>query len=111
MDKLLSVKELATEGGATPRAVRIYMDMGLLKPMKTGRICCFREAALERLAAILRAKRLGFSLEEIKYRFASPRISTLKKTIRRVEALQRDADFELAQLHRQLADSKENTNP
>ncbi len=107
MDRLLSVNELATEGGATPRAVRIYMDMGLLKPMKTGRICCFREAALERLAAILRAKRLGFSLEEIGSRINRPRVSTLKKMIRRIEALKLDADFELAQLHHQLADSKE----
>ncbi len=111
MDKLLSVKELADEGGATPRAVRIYMGMGLLNPIKTGRVFCFRENAVERLAAILRAKRLGFSLGEIKSRLDRPRASTLKKTIRRIEALQRDADFELAQLHRQLADSKENTSP
>ena len=107
MDRLLSVKELARKGGATPRAVRIYMDLGLLKPMKSGRICCFRETAIERLAAIHRAKRLGFSLGEIKSRLNRPRISTLKKIIRRVEAVKRDADFELAQLRRQLADSKE----
>ncbi len=111
MDRLLSVKELATESGATPRAVRIYMDMGLLKPIKSGRIFCFRENAIERLAVILRAKRLGFSLEEIKSRLDRPRVSYLKKIIRRVEALKRDADAELAQLRRQLADSKENTNP
>jgi DNA-binding transcriptional MerR regulator len=107
MDRLLSVKELAEEGGTTPRAVRIYMDMGLLKPMKSGRICCFREGAVERLAAIRRAKRLGFSLGEIKSRLGRPRASILKKTIRRVEAVKRDADLELAQLRRQLADSEE----
>ncbi len=107
MDRLLSVKELAADGGTTPRAVRIYMDLGLLKPIKSGRVCCFSENAVERLAAIRRAKRLGFSLNEIKARFGRPRPFTLKKIIRRVEALKRDADDELAQLHRQLADSKE----
>ena len=81
------------------------MDLGLLKPIKSGRVCCFREGAIERLAAIRRAKRLGFSLGEIKSRLNRPRVSYLKKIIHRVEAVKRDADIELAQLRRQLADS------
>ncbi len=36
MDKFYSVDELAKAGNATPRAIRLYVDKGLLEPMRIG---------------------------------------------------------------------------
>ena len=66
MDRLYSVTELAGETGVTPRAIRFYEDKGLLAPRRVGttRVFTYRERG--RLKIILRGKRLGFSLAEIK---------------------------------------------
>ena len=66
MDKLFTVNELAEELGITPRTLRFYEDKGLLAPQRVGanRVYTRRERA--RLLLILRGKRLGFSLADIK---------------------------------------------
>ena len=63
---LFSVKELADELGITPRAIRLYETKGLIHPRRAGstRVYDYRERG--RLLLILRGKRLGFSLAEIK---------------------------------------------
>ena len=65
-ERLLTVTELAAELGVTPRAIRFYEDKGLLEPGRVGapRVYTARERA--RMLLILRGKRLGFSLAEIK---------------------------------------------
>ena len=65
-DRLYSVTELGQELGVTPRALRFYEDQGLIAPRRTGnnRIYNYRDRA--RMILILRGKRLGFSLREIK---------------------------------------------
>ncbi|MDQ0314330.1 MerR family transcriptional regulator [Amorphus orientalis] len=61
-----TITQLAEELGVTPRAVRFYEDKGLLSPGRAGatRIYTVRDRA--RLILILRGKRLGFTLQEIK---------------------------------------------
>ena len=65
-ERLLTVTELAAELGVTPRAIRFYEDKGLIDPARAGatRVYTARERA--RMLLILRGKRLGFSLAEIK---------------------------------------------
>jgi DNA-binding transcriptional MerR regulator len=65
-DRLLSITELAAELGTTPRAIRFYESKGLLDPQRAGgnRVYTYRDRA--RLLLILRGKRLGFSLAEVK---------------------------------------------
>ncbi|MGI4748322.1 MAG: MerR family transcriptional regulator [Janthinobacterium lividum] len=65
-DRLLTVTELAVELGVTARAIRFYEDKGLIQPGRAGatRVYTYREHA--RMQLILRGKRLGFSLREIK---------------------------------------------
>lgn len=65
-DRLLSVTELADELGTTARAIRFYESKGLLDPQRAGgnRVYTYRDRA--RLLLILRGKRLGFSLAEVK---------------------------------------------
>jgi DNA-binding transcriptional MerR regulator len=61
-----SVTQLANDLGITPRAVRFYEDKGLISPRRAGnnRVYTVRDRA--RMILILRGKKLGFSLREIK---------------------------------------------
>ncbi len=65
-DRLYSLGELAQEFGVTMRAIRFYEGKGLLAPGRAGgnRVYTIRDRA--RLVLILRSKRLGFSLQEVK---------------------------------------------
>jgi DNA-binding transcriptional MerR regulator len=65
-NELYSVTELADELGITPRAIRFYETKGLIKPRRAGttRVYSYRDRA--RMQLILRGKRLGFSLADIK---------------------------------------------
>ena len=61
-----SITDLCDEFSVTPRALRFYEDEGLIRPERQGlaRIYSWRDRA--RLAWILRGKRVGFSLAEIR---------------------------------------------
>ena len=61
-----SISDLTREFGCTARALRFYEDEGLVAPAREGlmRVYCKRDRA--RLAWIMRAKNVGFSLTEIK---------------------------------------------
>ncbi len=61
-----SITGLCDEFSVTPRALRFYEDEGLLAPRRAGmsRIYSWRDRA--RLAWILRGKRVGFSLSDIR---------------------------------------------
>lgn len=64
--EVFSISDLCAEFGVTPRALRFYEDEGLISPERRGlqRIYSHRDRA--RLAWILRGKRVGFSLSEIR---------------------------------------------
>jgi len=61
-----TISDLSDEFGVTARALRFYEDEGLLAPERKGltRVYCKRDRA--RLAWIMRAKNVGFSLGEIR---------------------------------------------
>jgi DNA-binding transcriptional MerR regulator len=61
-----TISDLSLEFEVTARALRFYEDQGLISPERMGlaRIYSTRDRA--RLAWILRAKRVGFSLAEIR---------------------------------------------
>jgi DNA-binding transcriptional MerR regulator len=65
-DRTFSITELCREFAVTPRTLRFYEQKGLLSPARRGwtRIFSYRDRA--RLQLILRGKRVGFALEEIK---------------------------------------------
>lgn len=66
MAETYTITQLAEEFTITSRAIRFYEDQGLISPRREGmnRIYSYRDRA--RLKLILRGKRLGFSLAEIK---------------------------------------------
>lgn len=61
-----SIAELAHEFGVTHRTIRFYEDRGLITPQRRGTQRLFLARDRVRLALVLRGKRLGFPLDEIK---------------------------------------------
>ncbi len=63
------IGELATEFGITSRTLRVYEEEGLLDPERDGTRRIYNERNRVRLRLILRGKRLGWSLSEIRESF------------------------------------------
>lgn len=61
-----TISELTKEFGISTRTIRFYEDEGLIKPVRRGRTRLFRQTDRRRLMFILRGKRLGFSIAEIR---------------------------------------------
>ncbi|MBB4265671.1 MerR family transcriptional regulator [Roseospira visakhapatnamensis] len=66
MEKLYSITELARDLNITPRTIRYYEDQGLLAPQRVGTTRVYSHRDRARMILILRGKRLGFSLKDIK---------------------------------------------
>lgn len=63
------ISELAKEFDVTTRSIRFYEDLGLLTPERKGNTRIYNGRDRIRLKLILRGKRLGFSLADIKELF------------------------------------------
>ncbi|WP_340314753.1 MerR family transcriptional regulator [Rhizorhabdus argentea] len=63
---LRAIQDVATELGITTRTIRFYEDKGLLEPQRVGTMRVYSRREVGRLQLILRGKRLGFSLRQIK---------------------------------------------
>tara|TARA_B100001057_G_C22615919_1_gene858456 strand:+ start:152 stop:529 length:378 start_codon:yes stop_codon:yes gene_type:complete len=63
------ISELAKEFDITTRSIRFYEDEGLLQPERKGSMRIYNRKDKIRLKLILRGKRLGFSLAEIRELF------------------------------------------
>jgi DNA-binding transcriptional MerR regulator len=61
-----TISDLSTEFEVTARALRFYEDQGLISPERLGLARIYSKRDRARLAWILRAKRVGFSLGEIR---------------------------------------------
>ncbi len=61
-----SISELARAFSITPRTIRFYESKGLLMPARRGQARIYGRRDRARLSLILRGKRVGFSLDEIK---------------------------------------------
>jgi len=66
MSRTCTIAELAREFGVTTRTIRFYEDRGLITPLREGQRRVYRSRDRVRLRLIMRGKRLGFSLEEIR---------------------------------------------
>lgn len=104
MRELYSVEQFATKTDVTPRTVRLYVERGLLNPLRAGRTLCFTVQDVRELEAILRAKRLGFSLKEIKHHLNDISPKALAARYERVCQIKVDADQEIADLERHMKD-------
>jgi DNA-binding transcriptional MerR regulator len=63
---MLGIQEAATELGVTMRTLRFYEDKDLIAPQRIGTMRIYSKREMGRMQLILRGKRLGFSIREIK---------------------------------------------
>jgi DNA-binding transcriptional MerR regulator len=61
-----TISQLAMEFGVTARALRFYEDKGLLRPSRSGSSRIYSASDRARVRLILRGKRVGFTLDEIR---------------------------------------------
>ena len=65
-DERFTISQMTREFGVTARALRFYEDEGLVQPERDGLQRIYSQRDRARLAWILRAKNVGFSLSEIR---------------------------------------------
>lgn len=66
MDKFYTITELTREFGVSTRTLRFYEDEGLINPERRGRTRLFRAADRRLIQEILRGRRIGFTIAEIR---------------------------------------------
>lgn len=64
--RTLSFKEMCARFDVTPRTLRYYEYIELLSPRREGRTRFYGPREIARMTLILRGRRFGFSLEEIR---------------------------------------------
>jgi DNA-binding transcriptional MerR regulator len=112
-ERTYSISELAREFAVTPRALRFYEDKGLLTPHRDGLTRVYSHRDRARLQLILRGKRVGLSLIEIKEILDLYKVdqraqaqATLKKYRARIAAFEsqrEDVDAAIDMLHGYIA--------
>ena len=65
-DQVLTIRKMCDEFDVTPRTLRFYEAKELLFPIREGQKRLFTKRDRARLKLILRGKRFGFSLEDIR---------------------------------------------
>ncbi len=95
-EQQLNFKEMCARFDVTPRTLRYYEYIELLSPIKEGRSRLYGPREIARMTLILRGRRFGFSLEEIRqwlliYREKGTReqnLSLIEKAERQLGVLQ-----------------------
>ena len=108
-ERTYTISELAREFEVTPRALRFYEDKGLLSPRRDGMNRVYSHRDRGRLQLILRGKRVGLSLIEIKeildlYKVdqraqAQTALKRYKARVLALEAQREDVDAAIEMLH------------
>ncbi|MCP3970541.1 MAG: MerR family DNA-binding transcriptional regulator [Rhodobacteraceae bacterium] len=65
-DEVMTIREMCAAFDVTPRTLRFYESKELLSPVREGQKRLYIKRDRARLKLILRGKRFGFSLEEIR---------------------------------------------
>jgi DNA-binding transcriptional MerR regulator len=90
MREYYTITELTREFDISTRTLRFYEDEGLIQPVRRGRTRLFRPSDRHLIRQILRGKRLGFSIAEIReivrmYREPPGEAGQLRAIIRGIE--------------------------
>ncbi|TQV78006.1 MerR family DNA-binding transcriptional regulator [Denitrobaculum tricleocarpae] len=109
MSKTFSITELAQEFAVTNRAIRFYETEGMLTPLREGQRRIYRPRDRVRLKLILRGKRLGLSLQEIReiidlYDAAKGEAGQLQLLLDKIESRREDLEHKRRDIDTTLAD-------
>jgi DNA-binding transcriptional MerR regulator len=109
LSETFSIAELAAEFNVTARAIRFYEDKGMLAPRRQGLQRIFSRRDRARLSLILRGKRLGFSLAEIRemldlYELGDGQVQQLKLTLGRAQQRLRELKAQRRDLEQAIAE-------
>ena len=109
MSDLFTIGELASAFALSPRAIRFYEDQGLLAPERAGTQRIYTKRDRARLQLILRGKRLGLSLLEIRslldmYETPADTVPQLTRFLEVLDARRDSLQHQLADLTQLLAD-------
>ncbi len=111
----LNIREMCDAFEVTPRTLRFYEAKELLFPIREGQKRLFTKRDRARLKLILRGKRFGFSLEEIRqlldlYHMEDGQVAQLSKTyemsrvhLADMEAQKAELDEAISELKQQMA--------
>ena len=111
-ETLMTIREICETFDVTPRALRFYESKELLYPIRDGQKRLFTRRDRGRLKLILRGKRFGFSLEDIRqlldlYSLDDQQQTQLRRTLevaeRRLDEMRGQRD-ELEQTITELAE-------
>ncbi|MEQ1950664.1 MerR family DNA-binding transcriptional regulator [Mesorhizobium sp. CN2-181] len=109
MREYYSITELTKEFDISTRTLRFYEDEGLIQPIRRGRTRLFRPSDRHLVRQILRGKRLGFSINEIReiiqiYREPPGEVGQLKLLIKRINEKKEDLRQKRRDLEESLAE-------
>lgn len=100
--KTFSIGELAKHYDITPRSIRFYEEQKLIEPERQGQSRIYHVKDKVRLKLIMRGKRLGFSLAEIRKLFEL--YDTNSNSVAQLETMLELTQTKRAVLEQQLND-------
>ena len=114
-EELMTIRQMCDAYDVTPRTLRFYESKELLFPVRDGQKRLFTRRDRARLKLILRGKRFGFSLEEIRqlldlYYLGDQQLTQLERTrdialdhLREMEAQRAELGEAIKDLRQQIA--------
>lgn len=108
----MNIREMCDAFDVTPRTLRFYESKELLFPVRDGQKRLFTKRDRARLKLILRGKRFGFSLEEIRqlldlYHMGDGQEAQLSKTYELAERHLADMEAQKAELDEAIGELKQ----
>lgn len=111
-DDVMTIREMCDAYEVTPRTLRFYEAKELLFPIREGQKRLFTKRDRARLKLILRGKRFGFSLEEIRqlldlYHMGDQQLTQLSRTYEVARNRLEDMEAQRDELTEAIDDLKE----
>lgn len=108
----MTIREMCDAFDVTPRTLRFYESKELLFPIRDGQKRLFTKRDRARLKLILRGKRFGFSLEEIRqlldlYHMGDQQLTQLSRTYEIAQNRLADMEAQRDELTQAIDDLKE----
>jgi DNA-binding transcriptional MerR regulator len=108
----MTIREMCDAFDVTPRTLRFYESKELLFPLRKGQRRLFTKRDRARLKLILRGKRFGFSLEEIRqlldlYHHGDQQLTQLSKTYELAKERLADLEQQRSELDQAINDLRD----